>query len=173
MEILQAPSWLIFAKSTMIAPRFFAASRQETQVATRPLNCKGSIREAKGFSCHQVPNRHAAEGSWVRQVKLPALSKPAFMDLWQPPSYRCIWVGGGGGWEDHAPVTFLPFLLRYGMNKSQGWGQNSQPIKWFMGPAAHSPRTMYFITVNLRTRYNFLSQGAAFKSGHLDSPATT
>lgn len=79
----------------------------------------------------------------------------------------------GGGWEDHAPVTFLPFLLRYGLNKSQGWGQNSQPIKWFMGPAAHSPRTMYFITVNLRTRYNFLSQGAAFKSGHLDSPATT
>lgn len=118
-----------------------------------------------------APSRHSTE--LPGKTSGTARSQQAcFMDLWQPlvkvPSGL-----DGGSQDNHVLVTFLPFLLRYGMNKSQGWGQNSQPIKWFMDPAAHSPRTMYFITVNLRTRYNFLSQGAAFKSGHLDSPVTT
>lgn len=136
------------------------------------------------FSHKKLRGHKTRKETPEQQEDSPADTRQSGQDKWncQPRANLPLWIYGslpvkgpsgwkGGGWEDHAPLTFLPFLLRYGVNKSQGWGQNSQPIKWFMGPAAHSPRTMYFITVNLRTRYNFLSQGAAFKSGHLDSPA--
>lgn len=75
--------------------------------------------------------------------------------------------------RNHVWLTYLPFLLWYGINKSWSLGQYSKPVKWFMEPAVPSRRTLYFITVNLRTRYNFLTQEAAFKSGHLDSPGIT
>lgn len=147
---------LISARSTTIALRFFIFSHEKaTKLQRNHLSSKRIPQQTRG---------RVDKWNWQPRANLP---------VWIYGSLPVPGPSGweGGGWEDHAPLTFLPFLLRYGVNKSRGWGQNSQPIKWFMGPAAHSPRTMYFITVNLRTRYNFLSQGAAFKSGHLDSPA--
>ena len=52
-----------------------------------------------------------------------------------------------------------------------GLGLRGQPV--IHGAEALPPRTVCFMTVNLGTRHNFLTQKAAFKSGHLDSPGIT
>lgn len=78
------PSYLIFAEYHDCT-EIFHFFTQETQAATRLQNHEGNTWEAQGFPYHQIPNRHRAESSRARQVKLPALSKPVFMNLWQPP----------------------------------------------------------------------------------------
>lgn len=127
-------------------------SKQAIQSLTNPT---ATSRKCEGFPSSQIP-KPTAKASWIW--------------LW---GCVCLLIKGSSKGQDHVLVTFLPFLLQNDRNKSLGRGQSSLPIKWFIDPAAPSLRTMYFITVNLRTRYNFLSQGAAFKSRHLDSPATT